>query len=53
VINFTPCPLYLQGKSLWYPFDRRLGGPQSHSGQSGEEKNSHLENMKTEVSLSL
>jgi hypothetical protein len=30
-----------QGKTLWYPFDRRLGGPQSRSGQSGgEEKNS-------------
>jgi len=22
-----------QGKSLWYPLDRRLGGPQSRSGQ--------------------
>jgi hypothetical protein len=33
--RFTP-----QGKSLSYPFDRRLGGPQSRSGRGGEEKNS-------------
>jgi len=32
--------LYPQGKSPWYPLDRRLGGPQSQSGCSGEEKNS-------------
>jgi hypothetical protein len=30
----------LQGKSPWYPLDRRLGGPQSRSGGGGEEKNS-------------
>jgi hypothetical protein len=29
-----------QGKSPWYPLDRRLGGPQSGSGRGGEEKNS-------------
>jgi hypothetical protein len=29
----------LQGKSPWYPLDRRLGGPQSRSGR-GDEKNS-------------
>jgi hypothetical protein len=28
------------GKSLWYPLERRLGGPQSRSGRGGEEKNS-------------
>jgi hypothetical protein len=28
------------GKSPWYPLDRRLSGPQSHSGRSDEEKNS-------------
>jgi len=39
VFRFTPQPLYPQGKSPWYPLDRRLGGPQSHSGHS-EEKNS-------------
>jgi hypothetical protein len=33
-------PLYLQGKSPWYPLDRRLSGSQSRSGCSGEEKNS-------------
>jgi hypothetical protein len=31
---FLPC------KKPWYPLDRRLGGPQSRSGLSGEEKNS-------------
>jgi hypothetical protein len=40
VFSFTPLPLYPQGKSPWYPLDRRLGGPQSWSGCSGEEKNS-------------
>jgi hypothetical protein len=30
-----------QGKSTWYPLDRKLGGPQSRSGHGGEEKNSH------------
>jgi len=39
VVSFTPWLLYPQGKSPWYPFDR-LGGPQSHSGCGGEEKNS-------------
>jgi hypothetical protein len=34
-----PWPLHPQGKSSWYPLDRRLGGPQSCSGCSGEEKN--------------
>jgi hypothetical protein len=29
-----------QGKSLWYPLDRRLGGTQSRSGRGSEEKNS-------------
>jgi hypothetical protein len=33
-----PLPLYPRGNSLQYPFDRRLGGPQSGSGQHGEEK---------------
>jgi hypothetical protein len=33
--RFTP-----RGKSPWYPLDRRLGGPQTRSGRSGEEKNS-------------
>jgi hypothetical protein len=39
VVSFTPRPLYLKGKSRWYPLNRRLGGPQSRSGCSGEEKN--------------
>jgi hypothetical protein len=29
-----------QGKSPWYPLDRRLGCPQSRSGCGGEERNS-------------
>jgi hypothetical protein len=40
VVSFTPRPFYPQGKSPWYPLDRRLGGPQSRSGHGGEEKNS-------------
>jgi hypothetical protein len=40
VVSLTPRPLYPQGKSPWYPLDRRLGGPQSRSGRGGEEKNS-------------
>jgi hypothetical protein len=39
VVSFTPRPIYSQGKSSWYPLDRRLGGPQSCSGRGGEEKN--------------
>jgi hypothetical protein len=35
-----PRPLYPQGKSVLYPLDRRLGGPQSRCGCGGEEKNS-------------
>jgi hypothetical protein len=31
-----------QGKSPWYPLDRRMGGSQSRSGRGGEEKNSQL-----------
>jgi hypothetical protein len=40
VVNFTHRPLYSQGKSPWYPLDRRLDGPHSRSGHGGEEKNS-------------
>jgi hypothetical protein len=32
VVSFTHRSLYPQGKSPWYPLDRRLGGPQSQSG---------------------
>jgi hypothetical protein len=41
VLSFMPRPLYPQGKSPWYPLDRRLGGTQRRSGRGGEEKNSH------------
>jgi hypothetical protein len=40
VVSFTPRPLYPQGKSPWYPLDKRLGGAQNRSGHGGEEKNS-------------
>jgi hypothetical protein len=40
VVSFTIRPFCPQGKSYWYPLDRRLGGPQSRSGRGGEEKNS-------------
>jgi hypothetical protein len=40
VVSFTPWPLYPQGKSPWYPLDRRLGWPQSRSWYGGEERNS-------------
>jgi hypothetical protein len=40
VASLTSRPLYPQGKSPWYPLDKRLGGPQSRSGCDGEEKNS-------------
>jgi hypothetical protein len=40
MVSFTPWPLCPQGKSLWYPLNRRLGGPQSRSGHGVEEKNS-------------
>jgi hypothetical protein len=40
VVNFTPLPLYPQGKSLLYPLDRRLGGPQNRSERGGEGQNS-------------
>jgi hypothetical protein len=35
-----PRPIYPQGKRPWCPLDRRLGGPQSHPGRGGEEKDS-------------
>jgi hypothetical protein len=38
VISFTLRPLYPQGKSPQYPFDRWLGGPQTQSGHGGDVK---------------
>jgi hypothetical protein len=40
VVSFTPRLLCSQGKSPWYPLDRRLGGPHSRAGRGGEEKHS-------------
>jgi hypothetical protein len=34
--------LCTQGKSPWYPLNRRLGGPQSQSERSGKDRNSQL-----------
>jgi hypothetical protein len=42
VVSFTPRLFYRQGKSPWYPLDRKLSGTQSRSGRGGEEKNSQL-----------
>jgi hypothetical protein len=50
VVSFTPRPLYSQGKSPWYPLDRRLGGSQSRSGRGGDEKNSqHLSELELRI----
>jgi hypothetical protein len=38
VVDFMPRPLHPRGKSPRYPLDRKVGGPQIRSGQSGEEK---------------
>jgi hypothetical protein len=40
MVSFMPQPLYAQGKSFWYPWNKKLSGPQNWSGYSGEEKNS-------------
>jgi hypothetical protein len=40
VVSFTVRPLYPEGKSPWYPLDRRPGGPQGRFGRGGIEKNS-------------
>jgi hypothetical protein len=42
VVSFTPRLLYLQGKSPWYPLDRRLGGPPSRYGPGGEKNSQPL-----------
>jgi hypothetical protein len=39
MVSFTPRPLNPWGKSHRYLLDRRLGGPQSRSGLSEEQKN--------------
>jgi hypothetical protein len=38
VVSFTPRPLYPRERAPRYPLYRRLGGPQSRSGQHGEVK---------------
>jgi hypothetical protein len=40
VVSFTPRSLYIQGKSPWYPLDRRLGGPRRWSGRGDGKRNS-------------
>ena len=39
VVNSMPWLLYAIGKSLCYPFSRRMGEPRRYSGCFGEEKN--------------
>jgi hypothetical protein len=41
VVSFMPWPLYHLGKSLWYPLDRRLSGPQSQYGWFYQDSNSN------------
>jgi hypothetical protein len=38
VVSFTPLPPYHQGRSPWYPLDRKLDGLQSLSVRGGEER---------------
>jgi hypothetical protein len=38
MVSFTARPLYHREKRAQYPLDKRLGGPQSKSGQYREEK---------------
>jgi len=40
VVSFTHQLLHPQGKSPWYPLDRRLDGPHSWYGCDGEKKSS-------------
>jgi hypothetical protein len=44
VVSFTP-----QGKSPRYQLDRRLGGPQSRSGDGGEENSQHLPELEPPI----
>jgi hypothetical protein len=37
-MSFTPLLFYPRGKSPRYPWDRKLGGPQSRSERNGEEE---------------
>jgi hypothetical protein len=53
VVSYTSRPLYLQGKSRWYPLDRRLAGPQSRSGWGGEEKNIPVNMLERRLGLVL
>jgi hypothetical protein len=41
-LGFKPRPLYPQGKSLWFPLDRRSGMPHPWPERGGEEKNPYL-----------
>jgi hypothetical protein len=49
VVSFTPRPLYRQGKSPWYPLDRRLDGPQSRSGCGGEKNSQPLPGLEPRI----
>jgi hypothetical protein len=49
VIRFIPQLLYYSGNILGYPADKKLDGPHSWTGRSGEEKNSCIYQKKTSV----
>jgi hypothetical protein len=53
VVNLTHRPLYSQGKSPWYPLERKLAGPQNRAGRGGEEKNSHVYNFTSTLILKI
>jgi hypothetical protein len=39
VVSLTPGPLYLRGKSAWYPMNRWIDVPQNRSWRFGEDSN--------------
>jgi hypothetical protein len=44
MVNFTSLPIYPRGKSLWYPLNRWLGGPQNRLTLRRREKSCTAEN---------
>jgi hypothetical protein len=51
VSSFTPRPFYRQGKSPFYPLDRRLGGLQSRSEHGGKGKGKGKGKVKVKVKV--
>jgi hypothetical protein len=44
VVSFTLRPLYPQGKSLWYPLDRRLTEKEIRQREEGNRNKEEMEN---------